>query len=214
MIVIVTVGLALTSCSDRLSKDETKSAPSAPSDQLKQWSELHSGPYGIPERALRSYAYAAAAMQKAQPDCKLGWSTLAGIGAVSSDHGRADRGSIGKDGTVSPELRDLPDARAVGAPRIADTDAGVYDGNANVDYRMGPMQILPSDWEQFATDADNNGTPSPDSFDDATLTTARFLCSAGGDLTQPENWVRAVSQFNPTDGFDERVHAKTKSFGR
>lgn len=211
----VAMALLISSCADRLEKDdEKKQKPDAPSVQLQAWSELHSEPYGIPERALRSYAYAAAAMQKAQPSCNLGWSTLAAIGYVSSDHGEAGGASVGDDGVVSPELRNLRQAREVGAEPVADTDAGYYDGNATVDQAMGPMQILPSRWEQFATDADNDGKASPDNFDDATLTTARFLCAAGGDLTRSENWASAVTQFNATPGFMEKVHAQAKRFGR
>lgn len=207
--------LSVASCADRLEKNDEDAADSAPSVQLQAWAELHSEPYGIPERALRSYAYAAAAMGKAQPDCGLGWSTLAAIGYVSSDHGEANGASVGDDGVVSPELRNLLQARAKGAKPVPDTDAGYFDGATAVDYMMGPMQILPSRWEQFATDADNDGKASPDNFDDATLTTARMLCaSAGGSMTKAENWTTAVGQFNPMPGFVEKVHAEAKRFGR
>ncbi|MGB3301149.1 hypothetical protein [Gordonia sp. (in: high G+C Gram-positive bacteria)] len=210
---VVVLALVLASCSDRLEKDGSDSAESVPSAQLQAWSELHSDPYGIGQRALQSYAYAAAAMAKAQPECGLGWATLAGIGSVSSDHGEASGSTVGVDGMVTPEMRNLRQSRETGAKVVSDTDAGHYDGSSVIDARMGPMQILPSQWEQFATDADNDGKPNPDSFDDSTLTAARLLCGVG-DLRKSENWSAAVGQFNSMPGFVEKVHAAALRYGR
>lgn len=210
---VVLAGL-IASCSPRLDKDEESADREVPSAQLQQWAQLHSDPYDIPIRALRSYAYAAAAMEKASQGCGIGWSTLAAIGNVSSDHGSAGGASIDESGRVTPAERDLQQANPRGQKPRADTDAGVYDGSTDTDDTMGPMQILPSRWEQFATDADNDGKADPDNYDDATLTTARFLCAAGGDLRQSEGWTRAVAQFNTTPGFVEKVHARAAVFGR
>ncbi|MFW0791413.1 lytic murein transglycosylase [Gordonia sp. CPCC 205333] len=201
-------------CSSRLSKDEDSAKQDVPSVQLRAWSQLHSEPYGIPVRALQSYAYAAAAMDKAVPGCGIGWSTLAAIGAVASEHGSADGSSIGNDGIVSPQLRGLTQANPERAKPIPDTDAGRYDGNDTIDVTMGPMQIMPSKWEQFATDADNDGKADPDNFDDATLTVARYLCAAGGDLRKSDGWAASVAQFNSTPGFLEKVHAFAGRYGR
>ncbi|MFT4200093.1 lytic murein transglycosylase [Gordonia sp. (in: high G+C Gram-positive bacteria)] len=210
---VLASAMVVAGCSSRIEKGENK-AHDIPSTQLKQWSELHAGPYEIPERALRSYAYAAAAMGKAQPGCGLGWSTLAAIGDISSDHGSASSGIITGEGIVVPALRNLTQANPAHAKPAADTDAGKYDGNETIDVTMGPMQILPSRWEQFATDADNDGRADPDNYDDATLTAARFLCAAGGNLRNGEGWANAVSQFNRTPGFVEKVHAKAMTYGR
>ncbi|MFW0791393.1 hypothetical protein [Gordonia sp. CPCC 205333] len=206
--------LVLSACSSRLDKDEETAVRDVPSVQLKSWSELHADPYDIPERALRAYAYAAAAMDKAVPACKIGWSTLAGIGKVSSDNGSANNSSLAPDGTVSPAQRDLDQANPPKSAPPADTDAGRYDGNQLLDVTMGPMQILPSRWEQFATDADNNGKAEPDNIDDASLTAARFLCAAGGDLSKSDGWTAALNQFNATPGFAAKVHAIAALYGR
>lgn len=213
---LVAAVLLLASCSSRLGQDDKdeQAERQVPSLQLKAWSEIHAGPYGIPERALRSYAYAAAAMNKANPSCGIGWSTIAAIGAVVSDHGTANGASVNADGRVTPELRGLAQANPVGAKPIADTDAGRYDGDDQVDRTMGPMQILPSRWEQWATDADDDGKADPDNIDDATLTAARFLCAAGGDLKTSEGWSKAVGQFNSRQDFVQRVHAQAVVFGR
>ncbi|GAA1482508.1 lytic murein transglycosylase [Gordonia sinesedis] len=215
MVSLVTAVMLLSACSSRLGQDEEKPEErEVPSLQLKAWSELHAGPYDVPERALRSYAYASAAMNKANPGCGIGWSTLAAIGDVSSDNGTASGASIDPNGRATPELRDLTQANPRNAEPIADTDAGRYDGSSRTDVTMGPMQILPSRWEQFATDADNDGKADPDNIDDATLTAARFLCASGGDLRQSDGWARAVSQFNSTPGFLQKVHAQAAIYGR
>ncbi|MFT4042570.1 MAG: lytic murein transglycosylase [Gordonia sp. (in: high G+C Gram-positive bacteria)] len=133
---------------------------------------------------------------------------------MSSYHGSADQASIDADGRVSPQLRGLAQANPPRATPIPDTDAGTYDGNNSVDLTMGPLQILPSRWEQFATDADDDGKADPDNYDDATLTAARILCAAGGDLKSAEGWARAVTEFNVTPGFVNKVHAQAALYGR
>ncbi|MFT4125625.1 MAG: lytic murein transglycosylase [Gordonia sp. (in: high G+C Gram-positive bacteria)] len=213
MVGLTILALAISGCSSRLDKEE-KQTREVPSDQLKDWAKLHAEPYDVPERALRSYAYAAAAMGKAQPNCGMGWSTLAAIGEVSSDHGEASSGVVTGEGLVVPALRNLAQANPSHAKPLADTDAGRFDGNEKYDVTMGPMQILPSRWEQFATDADNDNKSDPDNYDDATLTTARFLCAAGGDMRRPEGWATAVSQFNRMPDFLEKVHAAAMKYGR
>lgn len=214
VLAVVVIG-SLTSCSARFGADDDESPKQkAPSIQLQAWSQLHSESYEIPERALRSYAYAAAVMEKTTPGCGIGWPTLAAIGGVSSNHGSAAQASVDEHGQVSPILRDLDAANPKGKPAIADTDAGQYDGNSEIDQTMGPMQVGPSRWEQYATDANNDGKADPDNFDDAALTVARFLCATGGDLKNTDGWVSAVSQFNATPGFLEKVHAKASMYGR
>ncbi|MFD4433481.1 murein transglycosylase, partial [Nocardia sp. NPDC058497] len=107
-------------------------------------------PYGIPETALQSYAYAASVLDRSAPDCHIGWPTLAAIGAVMSDHGSADGSTLAADATVSPNLRGLRRAR-VELPTVADTDGGRIDGDRTQDVPMGPMQLMPSVWEQWST---------------------------------------------------------------
>ncbi|NMO00478.1 lytic transglycosylase domain-containing protein [Gordonia sp. TBRC 11910] len=204
----------LAGCTSRLNKDDGQAKQDAPSVQLRAWSQLHSEPYGIPVRVLQAYAYAAAAMDKAVPGCGIGWSTLAAIGEVSSDHGSASGASVDANGNVSPKLRGLSQANPAHATPVADTDAGRYDGNSLIDVTMGPMQMMPSKWEQFATDANNDGVADPDNFDDAALTVARFLCAAGGDLRKSDGWAAAVAQYNSTPGLVEKVHAYAGRYGR
>lgn len=203
-------------CADRLEpEDETPPPLENPTKQLAEWSELHAGPYGVPERALQSYAYAAAIMDRSAPECGIGWPTLAAIGSVMSNHGRAEDARISDNGIVAPELRnlDLADAE-LAKERVADTDAGRLDGTSTQDVPMGPMQFSPSRWQQWATDADNDGEPNPDSFDDAALSTARFLCAVGGDLRAPDGWTRAVSQFYPSSLFVMKVHDVSVTYSR
>lgn len=208
--------LLLVGCADRLEpEDETPPPLENPTKQLTEWSELHAGPYGIPDRALQSYAYAAAIMDRSAPECGIGWPTLAAIGSVMSNHGRADGATVAASGKVTPELRDLDLADPeLASEHVADTDAGRLDGSSTQDVPMGPMQFSPSRWQQWATDADNDGQPDPDSFDDASLSAARFLCAVGGDLRAPDGWTRAVSQFYPSTMFVMKVHDVSVTYSR
>lgn len=213
---LAVLALLVAGCADRLEpEDETPPPLENPTKQLAEWSELHAGPYGVPDRALQAYAYAAAIMDRSAPECGIGWPTLAAIGSVMSNHGRADGATVEADGTVAPALRDLDLADPGRAEeRVADTDAGRFDGTSTQDVPMGPMQFSPSRWQQWATDADNDGDPDPDSVDDAALSTARFLCAVGGDLRSPDGWTRAVSQFYPSTMFVMKVHDVSVTYSR
>ncbi|MBM7786454.1 hypothetical protein [Tenggerimyces flavus] len=48
--------------------------------------------------ALQSYAVAEARLAQSRPGCRLSWVTLAGIGAVESDHGQHGGRTLRADG--------------------------------------------------------------------------------------------------------------------
>lgn len=121
---------------------------------------------------------------------------------------------VNDDGQVIPLLRGLRLADPQWDRTIGDTDGGRLDGTDAEDLAMGPMQILPSRWEQYATDADDDGEADPDNFDDATLTAARMLCAIGGNLEDPAGWAKAVAQFSTAEDFVEQVHAKAEGYSR
>ncbi|UFS93398.1 hypothetical protein [Nocardia huaxiensis] len=170
-------------------------------------------PYGIPEIALASYAYAASVMDRSATGCHIGWPTLAAIGAVASDHGRAGGATLGRDATVSPALRALS-RENMESRTVADTDGGRIDGDNHQDVPMGPMQLMPSVWEQWSVSARNETTASPDNLDDAALSVARLLCAAGGDLATAEGWAKAVAAVNPAASFASAVHDRAAEFSR
>ena len=65
--------------------------------------ELEAG--DISDRALGSYTFAAQAMQKADPDCAVSWSTLAAIGRIESAHGTKDGARLKDSGVADPAIR-------------------------------------------------------------------------------------------------------------
>ena len=216
IIAVTAASLLLTACSARLEKsddDQNAATPNRPATQLAAWAHIHSSPYQIGETALQAYAYAAAAMDRSVQGCGIGWPTLAAIGGVESEHGTATGGKVNADATVTPKLRSLKNSDPA-RPRIADTDGGRYDGTSSEDRPMGPLQFLPSKWEQWSTDADNDGTASPDDYDDAALSLARFLCATGGDLRSPQGWSTAVAAFDPAPDFSQKVHDRAQLYSR
>ena len=216
-LVAVSMTLAFAAgCDSRLERHEDEPGPSPlPSEQLSQWAGKHAEPYGIPERALQAYAYAAAVMDRSAPGCGIGWPTLAAIGSVMSNHGGAAGSEISPSGDVTPIQRGLNLADpAIGKERVADTDKGVWDGSSARDVPMGPMQFFPSRWEQWVTDGTNDGKATPDNIDDAALSAARFLCAVGGDLRQSEGWTKAVGQFYPSSLFVMKAHDVSVTYSR
>ena len=171
-----------------------------------------SGPYDIPEAALRAYAYAAWAVAK-QKNCNLGWPTLAALGESLSNHGRANDSQLGDDGTTTVPLRGLNLFDPAHPQEVADTDAGLFDGDPTKDIPIGPLQIMPSRWEQFNAAVEPDAKPNPDNINDASLTLAGFLCSVG-DPSTPDGWANGVQQINANPEFVKHVHAIAKKYSR
>lgn len=159
----------------------------------------------IPERALAAYAGAALATADRQPGCGLGWNTLAAIGQIESAHGSTGGATLADDGNVAPAVIGVPLNGNGGVARIPDTDRGELDRDRAWDRAVGPLQFLPTTWKAYATDGNGDGTPDVHNIDDASLTAARYLCATGGDLRQPENWIAAVTAYNPDTNYNNRV---------
>ena len=177
-------------------------------DKLKDWSESHAQPYGIPERSLRAYSYAA--VKVGEEKCELGWPTIAAIGAVVSHHGFVHGSKIQEDGTSTIPLRNVDIAPIA---IVADTDQGRIDGTNEFDIPVGPLQIMPSRWEQFEAAAEPGTTPNPDSVDDSALVMARQICSFG-NLKNPNGWDEAVKSISADPEFVKAVHEKATEYSR
>ncbi|GAA1118299.1 lytic transglycosylase domain-containing protein [Nocardiopsis composta] len=156
---------------------------------------------GLPERALLSYAAAQLALTEELPECNISWPTLAGIGAVESRHGTLDGGEVGPDGRTTGDIIGIPLDGTDDTAAIADTDGGEYDGDTRWDRAVGPMQFIPSTWEQWGADGNGDGVADPHSLDDAALAAARYLCADGRDLTDPADWRDAVLSYNRSDAY-------------
>ncbi|MFT4298969.1 MAG: lytic murein transglycosylase [Aeromicrobium sp.] len=161
---------------------------------------------GIPSRALASYAGATLAVAKTHPDCGLSWTTLAAIGYVESEHGTIYGGKIDSDGVARPQVVGVA-LNGAGVAGIADTDGGEVDGDPQWDRAVGPMQFIPSTWESYAQDGDLDQMADIHDLDDAALAAAVYLCQVGGDLTVASNWIAAVSAYNVSVEYNNRVVA-------
>lgn len=167
------------------------------------WAHTVSQRTGIPVRAVNAYASAQLRMDADQPGCGIGWNTVAAIGNIESAHGTHDGANLGDDGYSNPPIRGVAlDGNGVG--RIADTDGGRWDGDKVWDRAVGPMQFIPSTWQQWGADGNGDGVANPNQIDDAALGAARYLCDAG-NLSNPGVWREAVLRYNRSIDYVDSV---------
>jgi len=173
--------------------------PAATPAPAQDWVARVSARTGIPPRALTAYAGAQLRSRAETPDCSVGWNTLAAIGGIESAHGTSGGSVLGEDGWARPVILG-PRLDGTSYAAIRDTDGGTLDGDDEWDRAVGPMQFIPSTWADWAADGNSDGRADPDQIDDAALAAARYLCHSG-DLSDPENWRRAVYSFNHSDAY-------------
>jgi membrane-bound lytic murein transglycosylase B len=188
--------------------------PPRPADALADWATKVNMVTDIPVVAAEAYGYAQLLAQNATPACHLGWTTLAAIGSVESNHGQANGSVLLPSGRSDPPINgpslDGKDGRAL----VADTDGGAYDGDPNFDRAMGPMQLLPSMWVQYRIDADGDGILDPYDIDDASAAMARLLCASGQDLATKTGFAAALATYHPGDTYESVVFADADSYGQ
>ncbi len=164
------------------------------------------GSLGIPQRVLEAYQ----ASSRYGSACSLEWQVVAAIGFVESGH--ASGGKVHPDGvTWQPILGPVLDGSGVAA--IADSDAGVLDGDTTWDRAVGPMQFLPATWRWIGVDADGSGTADPNDVDDAAAGAARYLCSHGGDLRVPASMRAALLRYNNSSAYVDLVLRWAAAYG-
>jgi membrane-bound lytic murein transglycosylase B len=168
-----------------------------------EWIARTAAATGIPERALSAYALAHVTITEGEPDCGLDWTTIAAIGAIESGHGSHGGTVLDENGNAQPAII----GRALdgnGVATIADTDDGVYDGDATWDRAVGPMQFIPSTWAKWGSDANGDGVADPNQIDDAAGSAAAYLC-ASGPMTSPEGWRAAIFSYNHDNSYVDKV---------
>jgi hypothetical protein len=152
----------------------------------------------IPALTLRAYREAAAWAAGFDPDCRLPWPVLAGIGRIESNHGLfggpATRFSAG--GTVSPRITGPP-LDGNGVASIPDSDGGRWDGDVTWDRAVGPMQFIPTTWVSLGRDGNGDRVADPNNLFDAAVSAAGYLCLSGdGDLGDPARLRQAIYSYN------------------
>lgn len=168
------------------------------------WVARVSAETGIPSRALSAYAGAAIAKAEQMPGCGLGWTTIAAIGLIESDHGRHGGSSVGEDGTVTPPIYGIA-LDGASTSHIPDSDGGAIDGDAEYDRAVGPMQLIPQTWRNWHVDADGDGVEDPQNIDDATLATVNYLCRASGDMVSRDGWRAGILAYNSSNAYAQSV---------
>lgn len=181
--------------------------PLAEGTDLVAWAAAAAERSGVPARALRAYAAAELAQHSATPECRLSWSTLAGIGRVESDHGRFGGARVGADGAAHPSIIGPPLDGSPGVREIRDTDGGRLDGDTTFDRAVGPMQFLPGTWARYGADGNDDGFRDPHQLDDAALAAARYLCADGRDTASGEGWWAGVLTYNSSVDYARLVWA-------
>jgi membrane-bound lytic murein transglycosylase B len=160
---------------------------------------------GIPAPAVRAYGAATLRVNRIDPGCHLGWTTLAGIGWVESQHGTIGGRLLGEDGRSDrPVLGPVLDGRG--------GTAAVRSATGTWERAVGPLQFLPSTWDRWAADGDGDGRADPQDLDDAALAAGRYLCGAGGDLAVGSGWVTAVRAYNHADAYVRAVYDAASAY--
>lgn len=163
---------------------------------------------------MAAYGYAQLLLQRSDPGCHLGWTTLAGIGEVASRHGRADGATLQDSGRSLPTVVGPLLNGKSGQPLVKDTDAGAYDGDATFDRAMGPLLIMPALWRAHASDADADGILDPYDIDDAALAVGKILCAGNEDLNDLAGWKAAIGRHTSGETFAKAVFSAADSYGQ
>lgn len=167
---------------------------------------------GLPGVALRAYARA---MLRAPDGCGVGWTTLAGIGWVESQHGTIGGRTLDAEGhSSSPILGPALDGSGDFAAIAATPESTVWHGDPSWDHAVGQMQFIPSTWEQWGADGDGNGVADPNDIDDAAYAAARYLCADGNDLASSSGWSGSVFSYNHSSEYVAAVHAAATAYAQ
>jgi membrane-bound lytic murein transglycosylase B len=161
----------------------------------------------IPRVAYEAYVAAAGASGTITDACDVEWETLAGIGQVESRHGQpdADHG-IAPDGTVTPPIRGRALDGTGGTQTIPDTDGGELDGDPTWDRAIGPLQFIPTTWQELGRDGNGDGSADPDNLFDAALTAVAHLClREPGDYDVRDQLRRALIAYNASGEYADEV---------
>ncbi|MFG1641118.1 NlpC/P60 family protein [Amycolatopsis sp. NPDC049252] len=178
----------------------TPTQPKVPqASEFDGWASKTSQWLDIPLRAMTGYAKATVTLTKEIPGCHLSWVTLAAVGKVTSDHGRAQGGHIADTGAMD---------KALGTVEVRD----FYNKVVSTANAAGPMQLSPSIWGKYKASA-NGSSPDVQNIDDAALTTGRALCADGHDLSQGQTWWDSVSGLQSAPLFLHRTLATVNVYG-
>ena len=173
-----------------------------------RWARRTADDAGISLPALTAYARASVLAPRG---CRIGWTTLAGVGWVESQHGTIGGRLLGDDGRSSTPILgpalDGGDFAAIPAT----SESSRWHGDARWDHAVGPMQFIPSTWRTWQVDGDGDGRADPNDLDDAALAAARYLCQSG-DLMAGDNWSRSIFSYNHSADYVLNVYTAADTY--
>ncbi|MEV4491414.1 lytic murein transglycosylase [Micromonospora coxensis] len=185
-----------------------------PADALAAWAQTTGAKAGISPVAMQAYGYAELVLAETNRSCQLSWTTLAAIGYVESRHGQANGARLGSTGRAEPEIIGDPLDGNGGRMLIRDTDRGLFDRDTTYDRAIGPMQFIPTTWQEIGADADSDGRKDPHDLDDAALAAGKYLCKGGRNMTVPGDWWGAILSYNDVRRYATDVFDKANEYGR
>lgn len=152
------------------------------------WVQTMASRSGIPATAVLAYARA-----QLEAPCKIGWTTLAGIGWIESQHGTLGGRTLESTGYSS---------RAIVGPQLS----------GGLDHAYGPMQFIPDTWSRYSSDGDGDGQADMNDIFDASLAAARYLCADGYDLSTADGWAQAIFSYNHSQDYVNSVYAAADAY--
>ncbi|WP_431959870.1 hypothetical protein [Actinacidiphila sp. bgisy160] len=166
---------------------------------------------GLPATVLEAYRRAETALAASDPGCNMRWELLAAIGQVESNQARG--GNVDSEGTtISPIIGPTLDGN--GFAKITDTDNGAWDGDKVHDHAVGPMQFIPSTWQTWGADGNDDGATDPNNIFDAALAAGRYLCAGNRDLSVERDLHQAILGYNNSTAYLNTVLSWYDHFGK
>lgn len=177
------------------------------------WVQATSAKTGIGTVAVQAYGDASLRLGREQKGCRLGWTTLAGIGGIESGHGTNGGAYLQPNGLTShPILGPALNGTSGMAAIRSDAESTVWHGDPQWDHAVGPMQFIPSTWRKWGSDGDGDGVADPNNIFDASYAAGRYLCASGADLRTGRGWTEAVFSYNHSDDYVRAVLARANSY--
>ncbi len=164
----------------------------------------------IPLVTLDAYLRAERSAAEQQPQCRLPWWALAGIGRVETNHGRFGGAFPNAAGRVNPAIIGMAlDGTGNGGNLvpIVPPDGGALHGDPNFDHAVGPMQFITSTWLALGSDGNGDRVRDPQNVYDATLAATKLLCKGApaSGLTTDSALRSAFKRYNNSDEYSADV---------
>ena len=112
--------------------------------------------------------------------CVLSPDLLHAVAIAASSNGLSGGSTYDRAATSQPAIFGATgDGQMAGLALLLDTDDGVIDADENFDRPVGPFQFLPTSWQRYGYDANQDGIADPQNLWDASASAANFLCEMG-----------------------------------